>query len=151
LTFYLSDYTPPLQGGGLFGWIPALFSIPDSFVLQHQSLDSYLFLRFLRIAVIICVVGCVITWPVLFPINATGGGTGTQLSVLSINNVANPWKFFAHAGCAWLFFGKSFCCSMSEDEVFSLVAAIVQPPDKTLVNGALSPWPGTMHDRMGGI
>ncbi|KAF2396576.1 DUF221-domain-containing protein [Trichodelitschia bisporula] len=99
-----SDYTPPLKAG-LFNWLPQLFSISDTFVLNHQSLDGYLFLRFLRISVIICLVGCAITWPVLFPINITGGGGNQQLDKLNFGNVVNPWKYFAHAGCAWLFFG----------------------------------------------
>jgi hypothetical protein len=73
--------------------------------LQHQSLDSYLFLRFLKIAVITCLVGCVITMPVLFPINITGGGGSKQLDLLSMSNVENSWKFFAHAGVCWIFFG----------------------------------------------
>jgi hypothetical protein len=56
-------------------------------------------------AVITCIVGCVITFPILFPVNATGGGGQQQLDIISMSNVSNPWKFFAHAGCAWLFFG----------------------------------------------
>jgi hypothetical protein len=82
-----------------------LWKIPDSYVLAHQSLDSYLFLRFLKIAVITCLVGCAITFPILFPINATGKGGSKQLDIISMSNVANPWKFFAHAGCAWIYFG----------------------------------------------
>lgn len=68
-------------------------------------MDSYLFLRFLKIAVITCLVGCCITFPILFPINATGGAGQEQLDIISMSNVANPWKFFAHAGCAWIYFG----------------------------------------------
>jgi hypothetical protein len=57
-------------------------------------------------SVIICLVGCAITWPILFPINATGGGGSKQLDVLNFGNVKNTWKYFAHVGCAYLFFGK---------------------------------------------
>jgi len=101
-----SLYTPALPTGR-FNWIRSLWAIPDTFVLTHQSLDAYLFLRFLKLITIACVVGCVITWPVLFPVNATGGGGQQQLNILSMSNVENPWRFWAHAGCAWLYFGKA--------------------------------------------
>lgn len=100
-----SAYTDPLPSGR-FNWLPALWAIPDTFVLQHQSLDSYLFLRFLKLSVIGCLVGCCITWPVLFPVNATGHGGQSQLDILSMSNVTNPWRFWAHAGCACIYFGK---------------------------------------------
>lgn len=52
-----------------------------------------------------CIVGCIITWPVLFPINATGGGGQTQMNILTLGNVTNNYyKMFAHAGCAIIFF-----------------------------------------------
>ena len=55
--------------------------------------------------IVCCLVGACITFPVLFPINATGGAGQEQLDIISMSNVENPWKFFAHAGCAWIFFG----------------------------------------------
>jgi hypothetical protein len=50
-------------------------------------------------------VGCIITWPVLFPVNATGGGGESGLDVLSFSNVNNPTRYFAHALIGWVFFG----------------------------------------------
>jgi len=50
-------------------------------------------------------VGCCITWPVLFPVNATGGGGQQQLDILSMSNVVNPNRYFAHAGVACIFLG----------------------------------------------
>ena len=56
-------------------------------------------------AAVTCIVGCIITWPVLFPVNATGGGGKSQLDLLTIGNVTNNYfKMFAHAGCAIIFF-----------------------------------------------
>ena len=56
-------------------------------------------------AVVTCVVGCIITWPVLFAVNATGGGGHSQLDLLTMANVTNNYyKMFAHAGCAIIFF-----------------------------------------------
>lgn len=84
---------------------------------------------------VICLVGCAITWPVLFPVNATGGGTAKELNILTLSNVTDNYystsrrvvpshallpqgyiprphfsvlttltEYFAHAGCAIIFF-----------------------------------------------
>lgn len=78
--------------------------VPDKFVLYHQSLDSYLFLRFLRTLIFICVVGAFITWPILIPVNATGGGRSKELNRISIGNVKKKKHLYAHATVAWVFF-----------------------------------------------
>lgn len=78
--------------------------VPDKFMLYHQSLDSYLFLRFLRTLIFVCVVGCVITWPVLMIVNAMGGGKSSELNRISIGNVKKPELLYAHAIVAWIFF-----------------------------------------------
>ncbi|KAG9528591.1 DUF221-domain-containing protein, partial [Aureobasidium melanogenum] len=96
----------PALPDGLFAWFGNFFNVPDSYVLNHHSLDGYLFLRLLKLAVFTCLVGCCITFPVLFPINITGGGGKSQLDILTMGNVTNNYyKLFAHTGCAYLFFG----------------------------------------------
>ncbi len=100
---------------GLFNWLGAFNQIPDSYVLNHQSLDGYLLLRFLKIATVICFVGCLITWPILFPVNATGGGGQNQLNLLSFSNVTgNKYRYLAHTFIAWIFICKSRFPSLSE-------------------------------------
>lgn len=100
-----SEKTPPTTDG-MFAWFKDFMRIPDDYVLNHQSLDQYLFLRFLKMITIMSVVGCIITWPLLFPINATGGGGQAGMDVLSISNVRSPNRFYAHAIAAWLFHGE---------------------------------------------
>lgn len=100
-----NERTPSLPTG-LFGWFKSFFALPDSYVLNHHSLDGYLLLRFLKMSVVCCLVGMCITWPVLFPVNATGGGTQKQLDILNMSNITNSYyRYFAHAGCAYLFYG----------------------------------------------
>jgi hypothetical protein len=97
----------PAPDGGLLGWIPAMFKLPDTYVLCHHSLDAYLLLRYLKIATTICFVGCLITWPVLFPVNATGGGGKKQLDILTFGNVTgNLNRYYAHTFIAWIFIGE---------------------------------------------
>ncbi|TVY93502.1 Uncharacterized protein LAWI1_G000776 [Lachnellula willkommii] len=95
---------------GFLNWFGAFWRIPDTYALQHQSLDAYLFIRFLRMTVVIMFVGACITWPVLFPVNITGGGDGGQLNMLSMSHVdksksGGKYRYFAHAGCGIIFFG----------------------------------------------
>ncbi|KAF2876966.1 hypothetical protein BDV95DRAFT_482066 [Massariosphaeria phaeospora] len=97
------DHTPSASRS-YFAWMNTMRHVPDKFVLNHVSLDSYLFLRFLRTIIFICVVGCCLTWPILIPINATGGGASSQLDMISIGNVVDKKHLYAHATIAWVFF-----------------------------------------------
>ncbi|KAG5292119.1 DUF221 domain-containing protein [Histoplasma ohiense] len=99
----------PAPSPGIFGWITSMAKLSDEYVLRHHSLDAYLLLRYLKIATTICLVGCFITWPVLFPINATGGGGLKQLDILTFGNVKNNLnRFYAHTFVTWIFVGFVF-------------------------------------------
>ncbi|RHZ74029.1 hypothetical protein CDV55_109113 [Aspergillus turcosus] len=104
-----SERSPPV-GTGLWNWIVDMYNLPDEYVLQHHSMDAYLLLRFLKLISVICFVGCLITWPVLFPLNATGGANRKQLDMLSMSNISteNSARYFAHAFLAWIFVGFVF-------------------------------------------
>ncbi|KAI1082420.1 DUF221-domain-containing protein [Whalleya microplaca] len=95
----------PSASVGYFDWIHAMYKLPDKFLLYHQSLDAYLYLRFLRTIIFICVVGCCLTWPILMPINATGGGSSTELDKIGIGNIKKKERYYAHTVMAWVFFG----------------------------------------------
>ncbi|KAI5919887.1 hypothetical protein F4810DRAFT_685419 [Camillea tinctor] len=98
----------PELPNGLFNWFGSFWRMSDTHPLQHQSLDAYLFLRFLRILVTICFVGCCLLWPVLFPVNATGQGTGQQVDILSYSNINQDTqtnRYYAHVFMSWLFYG----------------------------------------------
>lgn len=102
-----TERTPALPNG-LFNWVGSFWKIPDTCALQTQSLDAFLYLRFIRLTVIISFVGCCITWPILFPVNATGGGGQTQLDILSYSNIDQSTqsnRYYAHALVAWVFLG----------------------------------------------
>ncbi|KAL2176782.1 uncharacterized protein P884DRAFT_300207 [Thermothelomyces heterothallicus CBS 202.75] len=101
------ERSPPLPSG-LFNWVSRFWKIPDVYALQHQSLDAYLYIRYLRMALVLCFVGCCITWPILFPVNATGGGGQKQLDILSYANVdrnSRSNRYYAHVFVGWLYFG----------------------------------------------
>ncbi|KAF9884927.1 hypothetical protein FE257_000918 [Aspergillus nanangensis] len=97
------ERTPQLPSG-FVNWFGHFLKISDAHVLHHSSMDGYLFLRFLRVLCATCFTGCVITWPVLLPVHATGGGGNTQLDLLSFSNVKNPNRYYVHAVVACVFF-----------------------------------------------
>jgi hypothetical protein len=92
----------PAPSGGFLGWIKDFRSLKDEYILDHQSIDGYLFVRFFKVVIAISFLGCLITWPVLFPINATGHAGQQQLDLLSMANIAqtpvkNVNRYYAHA------------------------------------------------------
>ena len=101
----------PELPNGLFNWIGKFNKIPDSYVLNHHSLDGFLLLRYLKIASAICLVGCFITMPILLPINITGGGPNKELNLLAFGNVVDKNRYYAHAFVTWIF--CSTCSAMS--------------------------------------
>ena len=115
LTCSLHRERSPDLPNGMFNWIGKFNKIPDSYVLNHHTLDGFLLLRYLKISVAICFVGCLMTWPVLFPVNATGGGGGKQLNLLAFGNVQNTKnRYYAHTFVAWIFFTFVFYVVMRE-------------------------------------
>lgn len=62
-------------------------------------------MRFLKMLTLMSFVGAIITWPVLFPVNATGGVGQSGLDILSFSNVDSQARYFSHALVAWVFFG----------------------------------------------
>jgi len=102
------DERSPELPRGLFNWFGTFWKIPDSYALQHQSLDAYLFLRFLRVCATITFVSMIMTWVVLFPVNATGGNGKTQLELLSYSNIdidTEYNRFYAHTFVGWAVYG----------------------------------------------
>ncbi|KAH6605370.1 hypothetical protein Trco_007077 [Trichoderma cornu-damae] len=102
------DERTPSVPGNLLSWVSTFWKIPDAYVLTHQSLDAYLFLRYLRICFVVCVVSLAITWPILFPVNATGGKGLSQLEILSYSNVdidKHKNHLYAHTFVGWAVYG----------------------------------------------
>nr|POE63543.1 uncharacterized protein rsn1 [Quercus suber] len=90
-------------------WFHDFRQLSDDFVLQHNSLDAYLYLRFLKFIIGVCLLGSALAWPVLIPVNATGGGTASQLDKISFSNIAKNDHLWAHTVVAlFLFSGVMF-------------------------------------------
>lgn len=97
------DRTPAHHSSGA-GWFHDFRKLPTRFVLNHSSLDAYLYLRFLKFTIAICIFGCCIALPVLIPVNATGGGHASQLDKITFSNIDKNSHLWAHTVVAWVFF-----------------------------------------------
>ncbi|KAL2145282.1 hypothetical protein VTI28DRAFT_7650 [Corynascus sepedonium] len=95
----------PALPDGWFNWIRPFFAIKDDYIINNCSLDGYFFLRFLKMLSIICLAGVCVVWPVLLPLNGTGGSGLAELDSLTIGNIKHGKKFYAHVFVAWCFFG----------------------------------------------
>lgn len=134
-----SERSPELPSG-FVNWFGKFFSIADTHVLHHSSMDGYLFLRFLRVLCSICLTGVLITWPILLPIHATGGGGNTQFDLLSFSNVTKPNRYFAHALVACIFFSMCTGLPMQLHELTSFSGRLLRRHARELV--LCQPTPG---------
>ncbi|KAF3047621.1 hypothetical protein E8E12_010948 [Didymella heteroderae] len=102
-----SDEKTPSAGASTLGWLRKFRGLSDDYILNHHSLDAYLYVRFLKVLTLMAFVGAILTWPILFPVNATGAAGESGLDILSFSNISesNPARYFAHAVIAWIFFG----------------------------------------------
>lgn len=96
-------YLEPLPPG-LLSWVPTLLTKPASFIIQQAGLDGYFFLRYLLVISGMSFFALLLMFPILLPINATGGNGSTGLNQLTFSNVRDSKKFYAHAILSLIFF-----------------------------------------------
>lgn len=101
---------PDEQPNGPFAWFNDLLSRPESYIVQQTGADGYFFLRYLFNFFLLSLVGGVVCWIILFPVNATNsvsssGGDVEGFDIIGFVNVRNKYRYFAHAFVSWFFFG----------------------------------------------
>ena len=96
------DLKPGESPAGFFGWVSFLLHKPETYIIQQAGVDGYFFIRFLFEFATICLMGCCILWPILFPINATGGNGNEGFNILSYSNVKDKNRFFAQIFLSWV-------------------------------------------------
>lgn len=99
------DLQPDESPKGLLSWATHLVNKPTPYLVQQLGADGYFFVRFLFEFSFICFLGCILLWPILFPVNITNGNHKKQLDMLTFGNVKNKNRFFAHVFLSWIFFG----------------------------------------------
>lgn len=96
-------YLEPLPPG-LLSWIPSLLLKPNNFIIQQAGLDGYFFLRYLKVFACVSLAALIVIFPILLPINATGGNGKKGLDQLSFSNVHDHKRFYAHALLSLFFY-----------------------------------------------
>jgi hypothetical protein len=96
------------------GWIPSVMRVPWSQVRRIGGLESYLYLRYIRMCLQIAVVSAFWGLVLLFPIYGTGGNHATGFYHVSASNlVQGSMRLWAPTIFMWLLvrsFCMSFCC-----------------------------------------
>jgi hypothetical protein len=103
----IEDEKPRSLSENWIVWVKDLVTRSDAEILQIAGLDGYFFLRYLRLMLFICLVGIIVLFPILLPINGTGGGGQTGFDILAFVNIsaANKDRYYAHVIMGWVFFG----------------------------------------------
>jgi calcium permeable stress-gated cation channel len=88
-----------------WGWIPKLLFTPTHIVIGKSGLDGYFLLRYLRMMILLFGGSMLVIWPILLPVNAVGERAAgvTGMDILSISNVTNPHRYWAHVFVAIAF------------------------------------------------
>lgn len=73
----------------IVSWIKKVVSFHISDMKSLVNLDSYFFLRYIRMIAMAFAVSTLVYMPILIAVNATGGGTSTGMDIMSFGNVSN--------------------------------------------------------------
>lgn len=93
------------QPEGAFSWLTMLLKQPTPYTIEKVGVDGYFFLRYLQMFVVVGLISGVFLWPILFSVDATGGGSSTGFDIISYSHNTHKWRTFAHLFCSWVFFG----------------------------------------------
>lgn len=111
-----------------FRWVFILLTKPHSFIIQQAGLDGYFFLRYLLVLAFTFLFGICI-YVVLLPINIVNGRGKTGFDLLSISNIENSKRYYAHSFMGWVFYGGFTYLIYRELFFFnSLRAAVLSSP-----------------------
>lgn len=99
------DLQSPSPPTGTSAWLTNLLHRPEAFLIQYCGTDGYFFIRFLFEFTCVAIIGVLITWPILIPINVTNSNHNSGLEAISMSNIKNKWRFLAHIFVSWAYFG----------------------------------------------
>lgn len=89
---------------GYYQWLPPLLKKSDNFIIKQAGLDGYFFIRYLGLVTLLSLTGCILLFPILFPVNASNGKHQHGMDQLAFSNVKNPNRFYAHVFLSWFWF-----------------------------------------------
>ncbi|TIA90534.1 hypothetical protein E3P99_01490 [Wallemia hederae] len=87
-------------------WIVEVFKAPYHPIAKHNGLDSFMFIRFLRLIIKMFVPMWIVSWVILFPVdsaNSDGGQTGLNMFTYGNVSTSNHPRYSAHLLISWIF------------------------------------------------
>ncbi|KAI8074447.1 hypothetical protein BC940DRAFT_363424 [Gongronella butleri] len=87
---------PPPLANSYLGWIWQVLKVPADVQIRTMGLDRYMVLRFLRLALVVFVSFSVIGIPIMMPLNIVGQLDSPGLNVMTIGNVRDANRLWAH-------------------------------------------------------
>lgn len=100
-----ADIKPLPAPAGYFSWLSNIYRKGEDYIIQYTGVDGYFFLRFIALFVVITFVGCLVLWPILFPLSIANGYTKLSLRMFTFGNIRDKWRYFAHVFLSILYFG----------------------------------------------
>lgn len=114
----------PKTPNTMFGWIKPFCSLHDDYILNHHSLDAFLFVRFWKLLALLCLVAWPITWIILMPVYGTASGGQKQFDKISFSNINSSVdgnRLYAVTFVAWIVLGLFLCMSLLGNLYLQLV------------------------------
>ncbi|KAG8794462.1 hypothetical protein FRC12_024241 [Ceratobasidium sp. 428] len=90
-------------GDGLFSWPVSIFKADHKDIQQHNGMDAYFFVRYLRMMVRVFLPIWLISWAVLLPVDSAGLNNKTGLDQFTFGNIPQDRqvRYAAHLVLAW--------------------------------------------------
>ncbi|KAG8707764.1 hypothetical protein FRC08_000309 [Ceratobasidium sp. 394] len=91
-------------GDGLLSWPLSIFKADHKDIQQHNGMDAYFFVRYLRMMVWIFLPIWLISWAVLLPVDSAGLNNKDGLDQFTFGNIPQDRqvRYAAHLLLAWL-------------------------------------------------
>ncbi|RIA89933.1 hypothetical protein C1645_771079 [Glomus cerebriforme] len=112
-----SKRSEPLPSG-LFRWVLPVLKVPDDVVIKRIGLDSYMFLRYMKMCMILFAILSIFGLVVLLPINSVNQGNNHGLEKFTIGNISDSSRLWAHVILTWLFSGITMYALFREFNTF---------------------------------
>ncbi|GAA5795702.1 hypothetical protein HPULCUR_001064 [Helicostylum pulchrum] len=108
---------PPIPKG--FGrWILAIFKISDEDLIKTMGLDRFMVLKFLRMGMVTFSIYSLVAIPILFPITTIGQGDLPGLTYLTMGNVTDDSRTWAHCLLAVILSGLVWYYTYRETKIY---------------------------------
>lgn len=112
------DKRPPPLPKGFGRWIIAIFKIPDQDLIKTMGLDRFMVLKFLRMGMVTFSIYSLFAIPILFPINIINQRQLEGLNYLTMANVVDDVRTWAHCLLAVTLSGLVWYYTYRETKIY---------------------------------